>query len=46
LSLGVGQDALRVLLSGFGHLESPFLVQPLKGASYFQEGSAFPKAIS
>jgi hypothetical protein len=24
LSLGVGQDALRVLLSGFGHLESPF----------------------
>jgi len=23
LSLGVGQDALRVLLSGFGHLKSP-----------------------
>jgi len=28
LSLGVGQDALGVLLSGFGHLKSPFLISP------------------
>jgi hypothetical protein len=32
LSLGVGQDALGVLLSGFGHLEFPFAF--LRGLSF------------
>jgi len=36
LSLSVGQDALRVLQNGFGHLESPFGLVPSIRTSFFE----------